>query len=118
MVLPILVFVVLNGFYIAIGFLYLTVKPVRERSAKEESALLGRHRDGIAYGSGFVFVVGFVVNLVSRLEGTQASSRWWLISGRTPVLIVFGVFAALSLWLYWSGIGEVLGPEADDDDLC
>jgi hypothetical protein len=115
MALPILVFVVLNGFYIGIGFLYLSVKPVRERPAEEESALLGRHRDGILYGSGFVFVVGLVINLVSRLEGAHASGRWWLISGQTPVLIVFGVFAALSLWLYWSGIGQVLGHEEDDE---
>ena len=117
MALPILIFIVFNGFYIGMGFLYLTVQPVKERPAEEESDLLGRHRDGLSYGSGLVFVVGFVANLISRLEGVRTSDRWWLVSGRTPVLVVFGVFAALSLWLYWSGIGEVLGPEADDDDL-
>jgi hypothetical protein len=113
--LPILVYAVFNGFYIGIGFLYLSVKPVRERPAAVESALLGHYRDGVSYGSGFVFVVGFVLNLISRLEGADASDRWWLFSGRVAVLIVFGVFSAISLWLYWSGIGQVLGHEEDDE---
>ena len=115
MALPILVYAVWNGFYIGIGFLYLTVRPVRERPADEESALLSRYRDGVSYGSGLVFVVGLVINLVSRLEGVEASGRWWLFSGQLPVLIVFGAFSALSLWLYWSGIGQVLGHEEDVD---
>ena len=96
------------------GFLYLSVKPVRERPAQEESALLGRYGGGFSYDSGFVYVVGFVINLVSRLEGAEASGRWWLSSGRGSVLILFGVFSALSLWLYWSGIGHVLGHEEDN----
>lgn len=115
MALPILVFIVFNGFYNGMGFLYLTVQPVRERPAEEESDLLGRHRDGLSYGSGLVFVVGLVANLISRLEGVQTSDRWCLISGRTPALIVFGVFSALSLWLYWRGIGQVLEDEEDDE---
>jgi hypothetical protein len=52
MALPIFVFIVFNGFYIGMGVLYLTVRPVRERPAEEESALLGRHREGLSYGSG------------------------------------------------------------------
>lgn len=68
---------------------------MRERPAEEESALLGRYRGGVTYGSGFVFVVVFVINLVSRLEGSQASDRWWLFSGRASVLILFGVFSVL-----------------------
>lgn len=115
MALPIVVYAVLNGLYIGMGFLYLSVKPMRERPAEEEGALLGRYRGGFSYGSGFVFVVGLVINLVSRLEGDEASDRWWLFSGRLPVMIVFGVFSTISLWLYWSGIGHVLGHEEDDD---
>ena len=115
MALPILVYAVWNGFYIGMGLLYLTVKPVRERPAEEESAMLSRYRDGLSYGSGFVFVVGLVINLVSRLEGAETSDRWWLFSGRVSVLILFGVFSALSLWLYWSGISHVLGHEEDDE---
>jgi hypothetical protein len=56
-----------------------------------------------------------VVNLVSRWEGVQTSNRWWLISGRALVLIVFGLFSALSLWLYWRGVGQVLENEEDDE---
>ena len=115
MALPIVVYAVLNGLYIGMGFLYLRVKPVRERPAAEEGALLGRYGGGFSYGSGFVFVVGFVINFVSRLEGAEASERWRLFSGRVSVLMLFGVFAALSLWLYWSGIGDVLGHEEDDE---
>jgi hypothetical protein len=114
MAFPIFVYAVLNGLSIGMGVLSLTVKPVRERPAEEESALLGRYRDGLSYGSGFVCVVGLVINLVSRLEGADPSGRWWLFSGRVAVMIMFGVFAALSLWLYWSGIGQVLGHEEDD----
>ena len=72
-------------------------------------------RGGFSYGSGFVFVVGFVINFVSQLEGAEASEQWWLFTGRASVLMLFGVFAALSLWLYWSGIGDVLDHEEDDD---
>ena len=115
MALPIFVYAVLHGLYIGMGILYLSVKPVRERPAAEESARLSHYRDGVSYGLGFVFVVGLVINLVSRLEGADASDRWWLLSGRVSVLIVFGVFAALSCWLDWSGIGHVLGHEKDDD---
>jgi hypothetical protein len=62
-----------------------------------------------------VYTTGLVINLVSRLEGAEASSRWWLFSGRVAVLVVVGVFSAISLWLYWSGIGHVLGHEEDTD---
>lgn len=115
MALPILIFVVFNALYIGIGFLYLTVAPVRERPEDEEQALLGRYTDRTYYGSGFLFVAGFVINLVSRLEGSEASWRWWLVSGRMTVLVVFGVFSVISLWLYWCGIGQVLGNEEDAD---
>lgn len=92
MALPILVFIVFNGFYISMGFLYLTVQPVREQPAEEESDLLGRHQDELSYGSGLVFVVGLVASLISRLEGVQTSDRWWLMSGWTLALIVLGYF--------------------------
>jgi hypothetical protein len=113
MALPILVLVVFNGFYIGMGFLYLTLQLGRERAEEEERALLGGYRDGFSYGSGFVFVVGLVMNLISRLESVEAVDGWWLFSGRVAV-VVFGVFSAMSLWLYWSGIGHVLGPEEDE----
>jgi len=118
MALPIWVLVAFKGFYIGMGFLYLTLQPVRERAEEEERALLSGYRDGFSYGSGFVFVVGLVMNLISRLEGAEAVDGWWLFSGRVAVMVVFGVFSAISLWLYWSGIGHVLRPEEDEDNLC
>jgi hypothetical protein len=51
-----------------------------------------------------------------RLASAHASTRWWLFSGRAEVLEVFGVFSVVSLWLYWSRIGRLLG-HADDNDL-
>ena len=54
-----------------------------------------------------------MVNVVSRLEGAEVSGRWWLFAGRVTVLVVFGVFSVISLWLYWSGIGQLLGHEED-----
>ena len=88
---------------------------MREGGEEEERALLGGYRDGVSYVSGLVFVMGFVINMISRLEGVDASDRWWVFSGRVVVLIVFGMFSALSLWLYWSGIGQILGYEEDDE---
>ena len=111
MVLPILSFLVFNGLYIGIGFLYLTVKPVRDQPAEEERAVLRHSSDGAFYGSGFLFTAGLVVNLVSRVEGAAASGRWWLFSGRVSMLMVFGLCAVMSLWLYWSRIGQALGHE-------
>jgi hypothetical protein len=118
MVLPLLVFVVCNVLYIGMGFLYLTLEPVKDRPAEEESALQGGYRDGVSYGSGVVCVVGLVINVLSRLEGVDASDRWWVFSGRGVVLVVFGVLSAISFWLYWSGIGDVLGHEDDDGARC
>jgi hypothetical protein len=115
MAVPGLIFVLFNALYIAMGFLYLTVSPVRERPEEEERALLGWSSDSAFYGSAFLFVAGFVINVVSRLESATASTRWWVLSGRAEVLMMFGGFAVVSLWLYWSQIGRLLG-HADDYD--
>jgi hypothetical protein len=116
MAVPGLIFVLFNALYIAMGLLYLTVSPVRERPEEEERALLRWSSDSAFYGSALLFVAGFVINVVSRWESGHASTRWWVVSGRAEVLMVFGVFAVVSLWLYWSQIGRLLG-HADDDDL-
>jgi hypothetical protein len=100
MAMPGLLFVLFNALYIAMGFLYLTVSPVRERPEKEERILLRQASDGAFYGLAFLFVAGLVVNAVSRLESVNASTRWWLVSGRAEVLVVFLVFSVVSLWLY------------------
>lgn len=74
MTVPGLIFVLFNALYIGMGFLYLTVSPVRERPEEEERALLRWSSDSAFYGSAFLFVAGFVVNVVSRLESVNAST--------------------------------------------
>ena len=111
--LPMLIFVVFNALYIATGFLYLSVFPVPARPAAEETARLRTHTDTAHYWAGFVLCAGLVFNGVSRLEQTEASTGWWLCSGRVEVLIAFGMCSVISLWLYWSRIGSLLHQAED-----
>lgn len=106
--LPVLIFVVFNALYIAMGFLYLSVVSVPQRPQEEETYLLRTQTDSTLYWTGFIFVSGFTLNLVSRLEAGKASMGWWLFSGRLEVLLVFAAFAVVSLWGYWSWIGHLL----------
>ena len=112
-VLPMLILLVFNVLYIAIGLLYLSVCPVPEGPDAEETALLRTHTDTAHYWAGFVLCAGFVFNVVSRVEQTEASTGWWLCSGRVEVLIAFGTFSVISLWLYWSRIGSLLHQAED-----
>jgi hypothetical protein len=111
--LPMLIFLVFNALYIATGLLYLSVCPVPERPDAEETALLRTHTDTAPYWAGLVLWAGFVFNVVSRVEQTEASTGWWLCSGRVEVLIAFGTFSVISLWLYWSRIGSLLHQAED-----
>jgi hypothetical protein len=56
---------------------------------------------------------GFVFNVVSRVAQAEASTRWWLCAGRMEVLIAFGAFSVISLWLYWSRIRSLLHQAED-----
>jgi hypothetical protein len=107
-VLPLVIFVVFNGLYIATEFLYLSVVSVRQRSQEEESDVLRTHTDTAHYWAGLLCVSGFALNVVTRLDLGKASTGWWLFSGRFEVLVTFAVFAVVSLWLYWSQIGHLL----------
>jgi hypothetical protein len=111
--LPVLIFAVFNALYIAIGFLYLSVVFVPQRSQEEETYLLRTQTETTLYWTGLIFVSGFTLNLVSRLETGKASMGGWLFSGRLEVLSVFAAFAVVSLWWYWSRIGHLLN---DGDD--
>ena len=110
---PMLIFLVFNALYIATGFLYLSVCPVPERPEAEETARLRTHTDTAHYWVGFVLCAGFVLNVVSRLEPAEASTGWWLFSRQMEVLIAFGTFSVISLWLYWSRIGSLLHQAED-----
>jgi hypothetical protein len=112
--LPFLSFLVFNVPYIAMGFLYLSVVSVRQRPQEEESHLLRTQTATVYYWAGFLFVSGFTLNVVSRLEPGKASMGWWLFSGRLEVLAAFAAFSVVSLWVYWSRIGHLLN---DTDDL-
>lgn len=112
-VLPVVIFLGFNALYIAVGLLYLSVVPVQERPEAEETALLRGHTDLAHYWAGFVCVAGVGLNMVHRLEPAEASTGWWLLSGQVEVLLAFGVFAVVSLWLYWSRIGSLLRQPED-----
>jgi hypothetical protein len=111
--LPMLIFLVFNALYIATGFLYLSVCPVPERPAAEETALLRTHTDRGHYWAGFVLCASFVLNMMNRVERAEVSMGWWLFSGRVEVLIAFGAFSVISLWLYWARIGSLLHQAED-----
>jgi hypothetical protein len=108
-----LIFLVFNALYIATGFLYLSVCPVPERPAAEETALLRTHTDRAHYWAGFVLCASFVLNMMNRVERAEVSTGWWLFSGRVEVLIAFGAFSVISLWLYWARIGSLLHQAED-----
>ncbi len=112
-VLPMLILLVFNVLYIAIGLLYLSVFPVPERPAAEETVLLRTDTDTAHYWAGLVLCAGFVLNVVRRVEQAEVSTGWWLCTGRVEVLIAFGTFAVISLWLYWSRIGSLLHQAED-----
>jgi hypothetical protein len=50
---------------------------------------------------------------VRRVEQAEVSTGWWFFSGRVEVLIAFGTFSAISLWLYWARIGSLLHQAED-----
>jgi hypothetical protein len=111
--LPFLIFLGFNVLYIAMGFLYLSIVPVRYGPEDAESDLLRTHSDSAHYWAGFIFLACFALNVVRRLEPVEASTVWWLFSGRVEVLIAFGAFSVVSLWLYWSRIGYLLNDVED-----
>jgi hypothetical protein len=55
-----------------------------------------------------------VLNVVSRMEQAEAATGWWLCSGRVEVLMTFGAFSVISLWLYWARIGSLLHQAEDN----
>jgi hypothetical protein len=112
-VLPSMIFLGFNGLYIAVGLLYLSVVSLPERPEAEETALVRGHTDLAHYWAGLVFVAGFGLNLVRRLEPAEVSPGWWLFSGQVEVLLACGAFAVISLWLYWSRIGSLLHQPED-----
>src|SRR6266487_2248823 len=112
-VLRMLILLVFNVLYIAIGLLYLSVFPVPERPAAEETVLLRTDTDTAHYWAGLVLCAGFVLNVVRRVEQAEVSTGWWLCAGRVEVLIAFGTFSVISLWLYWSRIGSLLHQAED-----
>ena len=87
--------------------------PVAERPEGEETALVRGHTDLAHYWAGLVFVAGFGLNIVRRLEPAEVSAGWWLLSGQVEVLLACGAFAVISLWLYWSRIGSLLHQPED-----
>jgi len=112
-VVPIMILLGFHGLYIAVGLLYLSVVSVPERPEAEETALVRGHTDLAHYWAGLVFVAGFGLNIVRRLEPAEVSTGWWLFSGQVEVLLACGAFAVISLWLYWSRIGALLHQPED-----
>jgi hypothetical protein len=51
--------------------------------------------------------------MVNRVEQAEVSTGWWLCAGRVEVLIAFGAFSGISLWLYWARIGSLLHQAED-----
>ena len=111
--LPFFIFLGFNVLYIVMGFLYLSLVPVRYGPEDEASELLRTQSDSAHDWAGFLFLACFALNVVRRWEPAEASTEWWLFSGRVEVLIASGVCSVVSLWLYWSRIGSLLNEGED-----
>ena len=104
--LPLWVFLGHNILYVAIGFVWLTLKV---DGATEEAVTIREGHGG--YGYQVAALVCFVVladNLLRRMEGQQEAMFLWVSSGRWETIVVFGILSVIMQLLFWSKI-VVLG---------
>jgi hypothetical protein len=60
------------------------------------------------YWISVLFFIVFADNAVRWLEGSEDACWFWLFSGDSKVLVVFGELNVLMLFFYRSRIGQVL----------
>ena len=95
-----------NILYVAIGFVWLTLKV---DGATEEAVTIREGHGGYGYQvAALVCFVVFADNVLRRMEGQQEQLFLWVSSGRWETIVVFGILSVIMQLLFWSKI-VVLG---------
>jgi hypothetical protein len=106
--LPIVIFVGFNLVYILVGFIYLSLVNIGDRSPENITAPLEDHH-GIPHTwiSLLIFAL-FADNLVRWWEGSEDSYWFWLLSGQIEAVLMFAGLSVADQFLYWSRMGRTL----------
>ena len=91
-----------------VAFIYLSFAHIPERPDGDEAELLEPHTINVHYVAAMLFFVVFGDNVVRRIDGSETSYWFWLMSGKVEVLAAFGVLSVLALFAYWLRLGRVL----------
>ena len=91
-----------------VAFIYLSFAHIPERPDGDEAELLEPHTINVHYIAAMLFFVVFGDNVVRRIDGSETSYWFWLMSGKVEVLAAFGVLSVLALFAYWLRLGRVL----------
>lgn len=92
--LPLWVVVGYSLLYIATGFIRLSIV------GSEDVRIRGSNRVELYQPVGLLCMLVFLDNLLRRI-GPGESVWWWLASGRSEVLVLFGVLSVGIQFLYW-----------------
>ena len=102
--LPLWVFSVHNAAYILVGFICLFFAKYGKEEEEEEQPI---DQTNLLVGYQFaalLFSLIFVDNLLRWIEGRGDSNWLWLCSGKSEMLVLFGVLGLVAHVFYWSGI--------------
>ena len=91
-----------------VAFIYLSFAHIPERPDGDEAERLEPHTINVHYVAAMLFFVVFGDNVVRRIDGSETSYWFWLMSGKVEVLAAFGVLSVLALFAYWLRLGRVL----------
>ena len=106
--LPVGLFVGFNVTNIVVAFIYLTFANIPERPNGDEAEVLEPHTLNAHYIAAMLFFLIFGDNVVRWIDGSETSRWFWLFSGDSGALAVFGVLSVLALFLYWFKLGRAL----------
>ena len=106
--LPLGLIVGFNVTNIVVAFIYLSFAHIPERPEGIEAEVLEPHTINAHYIAAMIFFVVFGDNLVRCIEGSETSQWFWLFSGKSEVIVVFGSLSVFALFSYWTRLGRVL----------
>jgi hypothetical protein len=103
-------FSVHNAAYILVGFICLFFAKYGEEEEEDEQPI-DQTNLLVVVGYQFaalLFSLIFVDNLLRWIEGRGDSNWLWLCSGKSEMLVLFGVLGLVAHVFYWSGIVAVV----------
>ena len=106
--LPLGLIVGFNVTNIIVAFIYLSFAQIPERPDGDEAEVLEPHTINAHNIASMLFFVIYGDNVVRWIEDSEASQWFWLFSGKSEVLVVFGSLSVLTLFSYWSRLGRAL----------